>query len=215
MLTSERYDKYCIFYGNQQDISSYLKFNIKEMNMIIEELSENKLIKVDINSIVLLEELKALNPYNPAVESIIKIAHKMIENADIKESLTGICDKNVANVSLFDEASAIKMISKVKKFNTKKPEDTSSTTKKVKKVLKYLNKVSDSNYSHETATTYSLIKARIDDGASFDDFKLVIDSKVDEWFDDEKMRKYIRPATLFNATHFESYLQTAKINSKG
>ena len=51
-----------------------------------------------------------------------------------------------------------------------------------------------------------MIKARLDEGYTVDDFKTVIDKKVKAWKDDPKMSAYLRPETLFRPSHFESYL---------
>lgn len=74
-----------------------------------------------------------------------------------------------------------------------------------KKIIDYLNEVANKKYRHTTAKTKALIKARSNEGFTLDDFKKVIDVKNDEWKDDEKMQKFIRPETLFG-TKFESYL---------
>ena len=50
-----------------------------------------------------------------------------------------------------------------------------------------------------------LIKARLNEGFTEDDFKYVIKVKSEEWKQDEKMCKYLRPETLFG-TKFEGYL---------
>ncbi|MFR6258931.1 MAG: conserved phage C-terminal domain-containing protein, partial [Anaerovoracaceae bacterium] len=49
-----------------------------------------------------------------------------------------------------------------------------------------------------------LIKARLSDGFSVEDFKLVIEKKYKEWQGTE-FEKFLRPETLFG-TKFESYL---------
>ena len=41
------------------------------------------------------------------------------------------------------------------------------------------------------------------------EIKIVIDAKCDEWLGDEKMKKYLRPETLFSKTNFEKYLLSA------
>ena len=46
--------------------------------------------------------------------------------------------------------------------------------------------------------------ARLNEGYSLDDFKQVIEKKVNEWKGTE-MEKYLRPETLFG-TKFENYL---------
>ena len=48
------------------------------------------------------------------------------------------------------------------------------------------------------------INARLKEGFTVEDFKTVIDKKVDEWKGTE-LEQYLRPDTLFG-TKFESYL---------
>lgn len=79
----------------------------------------------------------------------------------------------------------------------------------VEEVVNYLNKVCNTSYRTTTAKTQSLINARIREKFTLDDFKLVIDYKYKEWGNDDKMKQYLRPETLFG-TKFEGYLQGAK-----
>src|SRR5690625_2721742 len=72
-------------------------------------------------------------------------------------------------------------------------------------IVTYLNDMANRNYRHTTRKTQSLIRARMNEGFTVDDFKRVIDIKTDEWLNDSKMNKYLRPETLFG-TKFESYL---------
>lgn len=51
---------------------------------------------------------------------------------------------------------------------------------------------------------------RLRKGATVEDAKLVIDFKVAEWAEDDKMRQYIRPKTLFGAENFPGYLSEAR-----
>ena len=74
-----------------------------------------------------------------------------------------------------------------------------------KEIIDYLNLKTNSNYKHSTNKTKDLIKARINEGFTLDDFKKVIDIKTSEWINDNKMNIYLRPSTLFG-TNFESYL---------
>jgi uncharacterized phage protein (TIGR02220 family) len=50
------------------------------------------------------------------------------------------------------------------------------------------------------------IMARLESGVSVQDCKTVIARKFRDWAPDDKMRSYLRPETLFNATKFEQYL---------
>ena len=45
----------------------------------------------------------------------------------------------------------------------------------------------------------------MNEGYTLEDFKTVIDKKYDEWNNDTKMKKFLRPETLFS-TNFDRYL---------
>ncbi|WP_242873196.1 conserved phage C-terminal domain-containing protein [Clostridium magnum] len=70
--------------------------------------------------------------------------------------------------------------------------------------MDYLNKAADTKYKATTNKTKKLIKVRIEDGFSVEDFYKVIDNKVSEWMN-TTMEKYLRPETLFGPK-FEGYL---------
>lgn len=72
-------------------------------------------------------------------------------------------------------------------------------------IINYLNDVAGKNYRSSTRKTKDLIKARWNEGFRLEDFKKVIDTKNNEWKNDQKMKKFIRPDTLFG-TKFEGYL---------
>lgn len=72
-------------------------------------------------------------------------------------------------------------------------------------IISYLNLRASTNYRHTTSKTKQLIKARFKDGFTVEDFKMVIDKKVQSWLNDFTMNKFLRPETLFG-TKFESYL---------
>ena len=75
----------------------------------------------------------------------------------------------------------------------------------IKEVVEYLNIKANRNYRPGTTKTKSLISARLKD-YTVEDLKAVIDFKVGEWLENEKMNKYLRPETLFNETKFENYI---------
>jgi len=81
----------------------------------------------------------------------------------------------------------------------------------VSEIVNYLNEKAKTNYKTTTEKTKRLINARLNEKFTVEDFKTVIDNKVDEWKDTE-FEKYLRPETLFG-TKFESYLNS-KINNK-
>lgn len=74
-----------------------------------------------------------------------------------------------------------------------------------REIVEYLNEKTGSHYMASSKNTVSMIKARIQEGHTVDDFKAVIDVKAAEWLGTEQ-EQYLRPETLFCAKHFESYL---------
>ena len=70
----------------------------------------------------------------------------------------------------------------------------------------YLNSRAGRNFDPKNKVTRRLVKARVAEGRTIEDFKKVIDRKVNQWSRDHKMLIYLRPSTLFNATNFENYI---------
>jgi uncharacterized phage protein (TIGR02220 family) len=77
-----------------------------------------------------------------------------------------------------------------------------------KEAIEYLNQKNGTKYRASSKKTQACVRARVRDGFTLEDFKAVIDAKVSQWGDDEKMAEYPRPETLFG-TKFEGYLQNA------
>lgn len=73
------------------------------------------------------------------------------------------------------------------------------------RVIGHLNAKAGTNFAATAKVTTKLVEARLKDGATADQCIAVIDNRVKEWLHDDKMRAYLRPATLFNAEKFESY----------
>lgn len=74
----------------------------------------------------------------------------------------------------------------------------------IKEIIDYLNEKALTAYKYQSANTQRHIKARLSEGFTVDDFKKVIDHKVEEWGNTD-FAQYLRPETLFG-TKFESYL---------
>ena len=85
-----------------------------------------------------------------------------------------------------------------------------SVSDSVSEVIKHLNIVINAKYKTSTKSHIENISARLNEGHSVDDLKLVIDSKSREWLNDPKMIQYLRPSTLFQASKFQGYLLSAK-----
>jgi len=101
--------------------------------------------------------------------------------------------------------------SRVEKSRVEKSRDNMSgkpdvTSQNIKTIIDYLNEKLGTKYTYAGAKQHRAIVARLNEGFTVDDFLQVIDTKYDDWIDDEKMKPYLRPETLFG-TKFESYLQ--------
>jgi uncharacterized phage protein (TIGR02220 family) len=95
------------------------------------------------------------------------------------------------------------------KSNTKKV----NTNKEIYiTVVDYLNSKTGQSYRAASKATQQHINARLTEGFTVDDFKLVIDNKCAEWIGTE-WEKYLRPSTLFGSK-FENYLN-GKQQTKG
>lgn len=76
-------------------------------------------------------------------------------------------------------------------------------------VLEYVNKVTGRKFRPTEANLRGIV-ARLKEGYTIEDAKLVVDFKWAEWGEDEKMRQYVNPVTLFRPSHFDRYLQAAR-----
>lgn len=73
-------------------------------------------------------------------------------------------------------------------------------------IIDYLNQKTGKRFSPKSKANQKLINGRIAEGRTLEDFKHVINVKCDEWLNDEKMQRYLRPGTLFRPSNFENYL---------
>ena len=76
--------------------------------------------------------------------------------------------------------------------------------KEIRDIVEYLNEKAGTNYRYTSEKTKKLIKARMNEKFTVENFYSVIDKKTAEWLNTEQ-EKYLRPETLFG-TKFEGYL---------
>lgn len=84
-----------------------------------------------------------------------------------------------------------------------------------KEIINYMNSILGTKYKPKTKSTVEAINARMKEGFTVDDFKMVIDWKVSEWKDDAYWAKYLTPETLFRPANFEKYYNQALLSGKG
>ena len=143
-----------------------------------------------------------LKPLEQCIQNVSKMDTQVRLDKDRLE-----LDKNNIYSRVSDETpTASKKESKKQLLSVKEIKDELQTgvTAKAFVITKYLNDKIGTRYRASSAKTKSLIKARLNEGYTVDDFEKVIDTKCDEWLD-TSMSKYLRPETLFS-NKFESYL---------
>lgn len=119
---------------------------------------------------------------------------KQIEaNASKSKQIGGVSESESVSVSVSDNDNE-------KDITIHSPAEPNITAK----VVDYLNQKLGTRYKADTEKTQRLIRARIREGATLEDFRKVIDKKVKEWRG-TKLEPYLRPETLFG-TKFEGYL---------
>ena len=104
-----------------------------------------------------------------------------------------------------DYAGTTQGLQKNKEKERKIKKDKDIYSREAAEIIGYLNEICCTSYQPNAKETKRLIKARLNDGFTVDDFKAVIYKKAKQWKDDPKMCGFLRPQTLFG-TKFESYL---------
>lgn len=111
-------------------------------------------------------------------------------------------------------AYSLKSVSPKSKRIDCRVDKSTSTVSVAANIIKFLNEKAGKSFRTNNSANLRIINARLKEGYTEEDFKLVIDTKVSEWKGDSKMNAYLRPSTLFSPTNFENYLVLAKNNPK-
>jgi len=195
--------------------------------------NKKKSFLLHIDSLDILDDLtngqagvlfKAIKAYQKnevfELDSIVKIAFSPFKNQFSRDNVKydNLCEKNrlIAinrhkNKSTTGTSGDQSLPDVTKSTDNKNKNKTKSDNdnKSVNEVISYLNMVINAKYKTSTKSHIENISARLNDGHSVNDLKLVIDSKSREWLNTD-MAQYLRPSTLFQASKFQGYLLHAK-----
>ncbi len=179
----------------------------------------NEIIEVEQGSFI-TSEIKLMNRWGwskTKLRNFLKLleSEKMITKVvDRKKTTISIVNYKVYQGSEDQEKTTEKPQEDQEKTIEKPQEDTNKNDNNEKndknnimvaEIISYLNEKTGKNFKSGVAKNRDLIKARLKEGYSVEDFKKVIDIKVAEWLNDEAMSKFLRPETLFS-NKFEGYL---------
>ena len=136
-------------------------------------------------------------PSNNCNSSCQKISQLDSEKFDRNKNKS---NKNKTNNKEYSETKEVSQDKKKEKHS-----------EEIKEVITYLNDKLGTHYRFNSAAAKH-IPARLAEGFTVDDFKVIIDKKFDEWHGTE-FERYLRPATLFSPSHFEDYLNQSNRKS--
>ncbi len=86
---------------------------------------------------------------------------------------------------------------------------TEAERAEAERAIRFLNKRTGAAFRCE-GYALELIAARMRDGATSDQLRIVIWDRCNEWLESERMRDCLRPKTLFRKSNFEEYLAIAE-----
>lgn len=171
-------------------LADELKFEISTVAMALESLQRFGMINTNENCF----SITNWNEYQN-VDGMEKIKEKnrlrVAKHRERKKLECNVTGNVTGNVTVTDSSYSISI--------------SNSYSKSIKEIIDYLNYKTNSHYTYKNQSNNKHIKARLDEGHTVDEFKLVIDTMSDKWGNDPKMVQYLRPETLFG-NKFESYL---------
>ncbi len=200
---------YAIIYGFSQIQNSTETFNGSLAYLCEWTGASRSTVIRALNSLV---EKKLIIKTSQEIKGMIYNQYRV--NFDTQENIGGWCQNDTSSVKMIPN-NIYTNNNDNNKDNSMGCQNDTSSVKMIppyKEIVDYLNLKAGTNYRSTSKDTQAHIRARWNEGYTLDDFKRVIDNKVEEWISVEKMVQYLRPRTLFS-TNFESYLNKPKKKS--
>lgn len=182
-------------YFNQSEIAEMLNLSRRTIINTFTELKENDLIDIIRQGLTKPNKVY-IKKCKKCVSDVQPLRYR---SADI--SRQEVCSFHTNDT----EVNETEIIDTEGTYITSGKPDHVRPHSDVATIVEYLNEKAGTNYKSTTQGTISLIKARMKEGFTLEDFRRVIDNKVLDWGTDDKMCKFLRPQTLFS-NKFESYL---------
>lgn len=186
------------------------QYYTNEQLMVDLNSSEKTIIKFkkELKDVGLLKEVRQGNnlPNRIYISAVDGTVNSTVSELEILQS--GTVNNTVSELEILQ----------TNKTNNNEIDNNNNKLLIYKEIISYLNEMTKSSFRVNNKSTQKLIDARLNEGYSVSDLKLVIKDKTDEWMNkvgvpdwqkDKDMTKYLRPSTLFKASKFEEYLQKA------
>lgn len=192
------------FFKEQDKISEDTCLSIYEIQQALKILVKNEIVSVNKKG------LPAKNYYfvvDDKLSKFLTTGDLNFESHNNNTNTNNTRKENIAKESYSNCTNESNDIIPIGKANNQ-PHSTDSA--KIKEIIAYLNDKVGTRYSATSKKSNTHIKARLNEGYSVEDFKLVIDQKHKDWYNTE-YSEYLRPETLFG-NKFEGYLNKAIMN---
>ncbi len=199
------------FDGLEDDFASELALDLDEdeenVKITIQYLLKTGLLEIRSDEEYYLPDAK------DSIGSETAVASRVRKHREKQKALQ--CNTNVTQMKHLCNGELEIELDKEKEIELDKIHcrvELDHTPNPVSEIIDYLNLKTNKNYKTTTQKTRTLIKARMNEHFTVDDFKLVINKMCTEWMG-TNMEKYLRPETLFG-TKFESYLNQTLTKSE-
>lgn len=126
-------------------------------------------------------------------------------NPDVGEKPMSVKPAQLVNTEVKDYQ---KLNNKPKTDTSSRPSGRPRLEEDVQEVREYLNQKCGRRFPPDSGQM-KYIRARLKEGKPKEHLKLIVDYFAREWGDDDKMRVYLRPATLFSKEHYDEYYERA------
>lgn len=187
-----------------RDISKEMEYTEESIKKLLERFEKKlKVAKYSKKT----KELLIMNWYkynwtsSPKVRACIEKELKNLKNKEFKDYIYNICIPYIYGMDTHTQEEE----EEEQEQEQEEEQSNNKNNQNYKYIIDYLNKKTSKNFKSSSKKTKSLINARLNEGFSVEDFRIVIDTKTTEWLNDKKMEQYLRPETLFG-NKFESYL---------
>ena len=209
LLRSIMSDGKLYFDGLEDDFASELALDLDEkeenVQITIQYLLKSGLLEMCSDEEYYLPDTKDSTGCETAVASRVR------KHRERKKALQ--CNTDVTQVKqLCNGEIEIELEKEIDIKNIHSPAKQDNTPKEVYEIIDYLNLKTGKSYKHTTKKTKSLIKARLNEHFTVDDFKKVIDNMCAKWIG-TKWEEFLRPNTLF-AGKFDDYLNQTPTKSE-
>jgi uncharacterized phage protein (TIGR02220 family)/predicted phage replisome organizer len=174
----------------EKELALLLDEDLENIKMTLMYLSSHSLIEQNENRYFLPESIVSTGSETDSADRVRRFRQK---NLDLQTKYL------VTDNSILLQSNNDVTISNIDIDKDKEKE----LNKDIEEIIEYLNNVCNSKFRFNDKNK-SLIKARLKEGYSKDDFFLVINKKFNEWNNTE-YEKYLRPLTLFG-NKFENYV---------